>query len=402
VEIQERGGRAWTQGCVACKQGIGPHASGDFSRGAGELVVLAEDFHLENFVGLLPGLDAGVSHEGDQAFLEGAEAAFNLALGLGSGSDEVGDAKGAQGALELAFGVGVVIAGTWPEKTQAVGVNDLGDAARLEGLAEVQEVVPGRVGGDETPRHVEAGMVVNGEQEGLLVRRRPPLVDGAVVLPEFSDLGAAEASIDTIPSWWRRDEVGEVAFDVGLDGRTGAGEEAKAFEFVADKLVVGRVLHGQETFEEGADFGGPEAMAVASAGLRAVGDASCQPEGPHSVELGSAYAELGGGGCGVQEACVELIEGLEDELRGEAVNDLVLFKSAESSARTYPRDQLAGHLAGTLWPIRPRRLALRRPSLRSGLLRASLRGAVCPLLLRREIPFCSVYVPFCSGPDKYI
>lgn len=152
-----------------------------------------------------------------------------------------------------------------------------------------------------------------------------------------------------------------MAFDVGLDGRTGAGEEAKAFEFVADKLVVGRVLHGQETLKEGVDFGGPEAVAIASACLRAVDDASCQPVEPHSVEMGFAYAEMGGGGCGVQEPRVELIEGLEDELRGEPVNDLVLFKSAESTARTYQLDQLASHLAAPLWPIRPRQRNIASP-----------------------------------------
>lgn len=112
----------------------------------------------------------------------------------------------------------------------------------LEGLAEVEEVVPSRVGGDKTPGQVETGMVVDGEQEGLLARPWPPLMNGTIVLPEFADPGPAEASIDALPARWFGDEVGKVNFDVGLNRRTGAGELAKASEFVADQLIVGRVL----------------------------------------------------------------------------------------------------------------------------------------------------------------
>ena len=69
----------------------------------------------------------------------------------------------AEGTLELAFRIAVIVAGAGPEKAQAVGVNDLGQTPSLEGLPEVLEVVPSRVRCDEAAREVEAGMVIDGE-----------------------------------------------------------------------------------------------------------------------------------------------------------------------------------------------------------------------------------------------
>ena len=45
--------------------------------------------------------DLFIGQECDQAFLQGAKAAFDLALGLGAGGDQMGDAKCGEGALEL-------------------------------------------------------------------------------------------------------------------------------------------------------------------------------------------------------------------------------------------------------------------------------------------------------------
>jgi len=78
---------------------------GNFSRGAAPLAILAADFELEDFVRVRPRLDVGVSQEGDETFLEGAKSTLDLALGLGSRCDQVSDAKGAEGALELALGI---------------------------------------------------------------------------------------------------------------------------------------------------------------------------------------------------------------------------------------------------------------------------------------------------------
>ena len=80
--------------------------------------------------------------------------------------------------------------------------------------AEVAEVVPGGVGGDEGARKVEPGVIVNGEQQGLLGGGRPPLVDGTVMLPEFADVGAAEAPVGPRLARAGGHQVGKVCLDV--------------------------------------------------------------------------------------------------------------------------------------------------------------------------------------------
>jgi len=67
-------------------------------------LVLTGDFHLKNFVSMEPIAHFGMSHERNQAALEGAKAAFDFSLGLWGRRDEMSDAKGPQCALELAPG----------------------------------------------------------------------------------------------------------------------------------------------------------------------------------------------------------------------------------------------------------------------------------------------------------
>ena len=83
---------------------FGDFASGRVSRG-----VLAFDFHLKNFVCAFVEVDLGMSKECDQAFLEGAEAAFDFSFGLRGRSNEVGYTYGSQCSLELAARVEVVV-----------------------------------------------------------------------------------------------------------------------------------------------------------------------------------------------------------------------------------------------------------------------------------------------------
>lgn len=109
-------------------------------------------------------LNFSVCHQSDQSSLKSAKAALDFAFGLGSRRDEVRDPQGAESTLELALGVDAVIAGTGAEEAQSVGVDHLRNAVDLEGLTEVQEMIPGRVGGDEATCEIEAGMIIDGEQ----------------------------------------------------------------------------------------------------------------------------------------------------------------------------------------------------------------------------------------------
>ena len=87
-------------------------------------------------------------------------------------------------------------------------------AMALEGFAEMLEMVPRGVAFDKAPGDAEAGAVVNGEQQGLLFRSGPPLVDRAVVLPEFANMRAAETPVGAGLALGLWDQVAEVGLDV--------------------------------------------------------------------------------------------------------------------------------------------------------------------------------------------
>lgn len=59
------------------------------------------------------------------------------------------------------------------------------------------EVIPSGVAINKASGYDEAGMIVYGEQQGLFLCVGPPLVDGGVVLPEFSKAGTAKATVGT-------------------------------------------------------------------------------------------------------------------------------------------------------------------------------------------------------------
>lgn len=177
VQIEQGGLGRGTKLGAAFEDLFFPDLGGHPASGAQGLAVLALDFHLEDLVGMLPGFDLFMGHESNETSLEGSETPFDLALGLGRGSDDVGDMQRAQGTLEFALRIAVVMARTRAEEAQSVGVDDLWQAVSLEGFAEVLKVVPSGVTLDESASHAEAGAIVGGEQQGLFVGSGPPLVD---------------------------------------------------------------------------------------------------------------------------------------------------------------------------------------------------------------------------------
>src|SRR2546427_12283535 len=84
-------------------------------------------------------------------------------------------------------------------------------------------MVPGGVGGYESGTHELAGVVVHGEQEGLLVVRRPPLMDGGVVLPEFAQAGAFPATARLRLALGPGDQRREVGTGIGGNRSAGGG-----------------------------------------------------------------------------------------------------------------------------------------------------------------------------------
>ena len=123
-----------------------------------------------------------------------AEASLDLTLGLWARRHAMVDAQAQQCALELAARLNLRLGARRAKKRERIGVNGGGDPMLLTGGPEVAEVVPGRVRGDKAARHQLAGVIVLGEDQRLFLPPAPPLVNGAVVLPEFADLRALPAS----------------------------------------------------------------------------------------------------------------------------------------------------------------------------------------------------------------
>jgi hypothetical protein len=71
------------------------------------------------------------------------------------------------------------------EEAESVGVYHQGKAVPEKETAEMLEMIPCRIGGDKDRAQEFAGMVIHGQQQGLLLISRPPLMDGGIVLPQF-------------------------------------------------------------------------------------------------------------------------------------------------------------------------------------------------------------------------
>jgi len=200
----------------------------------------------------------------------------------------------------------------------------------FKGAAEVTEVVPCCLCGDETARNIEAGVVINGKQQDLFGGGRPPLMNGTVVLIKFANPCTAEAPVGPLFSQRSRDEMREVGFDIDLDAGSSPLETAEPLHFVRHKLVVGRVLQWQEVFKESADLCGPGAAAATATGFGLVRLPVVQKVGAELIEPGFADAKMLGRSRCVQYPIIEIGENAEDKNGRQAVNDLFLFKTGIS------------------------------------------------------------------------
>ncbi len=86
-----------------------------------------------------------VGQQGDDSFLESAEAAFDLAFGLRAGRDQMRDTQSGKGALEFGAGITAIGRGLMAEQGQAIGVESQGQAVEGKSVAEVLEVMPSGV-----------------------------------------------------------------------------------------------------------------------------------------------------------------------------------------------------------------------------------------------------------------
>ena len=213
-----------------------------------------------------------------------------------------------------------------------------------EDAAEVLEVMPSGIGGNEGTGQELAGMIIDGEQEGLLVVGRPPLMDGGVVLPKFPHAGALPAAARLGNGRGCADQEWEVAAGVSGDRFPVAVEGEAGGQFVGDELVIGRSLQWEEDLQELLDLVRPSGAMTAAGEAEGEGRRVLEPSRPEAEEVGATDAQELGGGVGIEIAAVESVECLVDEPKGEAFRELMFFK-VTLSAKPTPRTSLFVSLA---------------------------------------------------------
>ena len=187
MEVQQGCRRTGTRdGALFC-QGFLPSGIGAQAGGAANGGILALKLPVEHDLGGGIAADFFIGQDGHQAFLQGSKTAFDLAFGLRAGSDQMGYPQSGKGALELRRGIPVIGHGIMAKEAQPVGVHDQWQVVPEEEAAKMLEMIPSGVGGDKDGAQEHAGMIIDGQQQGLLFMGGPPLVDGGIVLPQFID-----------------------------------------------------------------------------------------------------------------------------------------------------------------------------------------------------------------------
>ena len=146
--------------------------------GAADGGVLALDLPVEHDLCGGMAADFFIGQEGHQAFLQGAKAAFDLAFGLRAGSDQMGYPQSGEGALKLGTRIPVIGHGIMAKEAEAVGVYHHRQVVLEKEAAKMLEMIPSGVGGDKDRAEKFAGMIIDGQQQGLFFIGGPPLVDG--------------------------------------------------------------------------------------------------------------------------------------------------------------------------------------------------------------------------------
>lgn len=269
--------------------------------------------------------DFFIGQEGHEAFLQGAEAAFDFAFGLRAGSDQMGYPQSGEGALELGGGIPVIGHGIMAKEAQAVGVDHHGQRVPEKEAAKMLEMIPSGVGGDKDRAQEFAGMIIHGQQQGLLFLGWPPLVDGGIVLPEFINAGA----FPTPPGFGARfglaDELGKMGSGKGGHRLPVTFETEAGFQFVGHELEIGRFLKRQELFEESDGLRGPVRPMVAARELGGEPSAFFEEAGAEPVKVGAADLEVVSGICSVNLTLVELPEDLLEKQVGKAFAELLFL-----------------------------------------------------------------------------
>lgn len=325
MEVQQGYRWAGTRDRPLFGHGLGPGRIRAEAGGAAHGGVLTQDLPVEH--DLCGGIvtDFFIGQDGHQAFLEGAKTAFDLAFGLWARSDQMSDAQRGEGALELGTRIPIISHGIMAKEAEAIGVHHPRQAVLEKEAAKMLEMIPRRVGGDKDRAEQFAGMIIDGQQQGLLFRGGPPLVDGGIVLPQFIDAGAFPAPAGFGPRFRLGDAVWKMGSGESRHRLAMALETEAGFQFVGHELEVGRLLERQELLEKGHGFGRPIGPMVPAGEFGDECGVFLEQAGAEPVKMGATDLEVVGGLRGVNRSRIELIEDLLEKQIGEAFGELLFL-----------------------------------------------------------------------------
>ena len=279
MQVQQGGWRTRTDGRASFHQRLIPSGIGAVAGGAADGGILVGHLAIQDDLSGGVIADAFVGQERDQALLQGAKAAFDLAFGLRARGDQMGHAQGREGALELRAGIPVIGHGIMAKEAQAISVDDQRQAMLEPEPAKMLEVIPGGIGGDKDRAQKFSRMIIDGQQQGLLGGGGPPLVNGRIVLPQFAPAGAFPTAAGFGARFRLAEEVWEMRSDKGGDGLPLAFETEAGGQFIGHQLKVGRFLQRDEIFEELAGLRWPIGPVATTGELGAELGAGLQPAG---------------------------------------------------------------------------------------------------------------------------
>jgi hypothetical protein len=300
---------------------IGRQAGGT----TGMVLVVPGDLRLQQGVGGGVVGNFFVGQQGDQAVLQGAEAAFDFAFGRSIWGNAMGRAQRREGALELGVSVEPVGGGGVTEERQAVGVKPGGRAVAFQERTEMGEVRPSGVAGGKGAAEDFAGVIIEREDKAGITVGRPPRMRRGVMLPEFSDSGALPAAAGFGATFEGGNQLGEVLADVGGDSRAGAMEVELAGQFVGQEREVQRLAMGQATGQEIVCRLRPRRSMVAAGRLGRKGGLVVEPLVAQAVELRGTEMQTLGGGQRVELTGVKGGQHFLDVEGRNAMGQLLLF-----------------------------------------------------------------------------
>ena len=176
----------------------------------------------------------------------------------------MGYSQSREGALELGTWITVIGHGIVAKEAEAVGGHHHRQVVAEKEAAKMLEMIPSGVGGDKDGAQELAGMIIHGQQQGLLFMGGPPLVDGGIVLPQFIDARAFPSASGFGTGFRLADQVWKMGSGEGGYRLAMALETEAGFQFVGHQLEVGRLLQRDELLEEGDGFRRPVGPVVAA------------------------------------------------------------------------------------------------------------------------------------------